>query len=89
MDQAMASFMAGPEFCSLSQEKQRYLREMVELMDGRSINEKVQIMMSYGFKMQNNGLALSQNEAAMLMKVLQESLTPEEKARFEQFTKML
>jgi Spy/CpxP family protein refolding chaperone len=89
MDQNLIEFFKGPEFQSLPKIKQQYLKEMIELMADRPINEKIQIMMSYGFKMQNNGLALSQEEASMLMKVLQANLTPEERARFEQFSKMI
>lgn len=89
MDQSMKEFLKGPEFLSLPEEKQKYLREMMELMDGRSMNEKVQILLSYGFRMQNSGLTLSKEESSMLMRVLQENLTPEERARFDQISQML
>ncbi len=89
MDQTMAEFLSGPEFRSLAPEKQRILREMVQLLEGRSLNEKVQIVLSYGFRMQNQGLALTGAESRMLMQVLQEGLTPEERERFEQISRMM
>ena len=89
MDHSMIEFLNGPEFLSLSSEKQKFLREMVVLMDGRPMNEKVQILLSYGFRMQNQGLTLSREESAMLMRVLQENLTPEERQRFDQISRML
>ena len=78
MDQTMMEFLSGPEFRALAPAKQRILREMLQMLEGRSLNEKVQVMLSYGFRMQNQGLALTGEESKMLMKVLQEGLTPEE-----------
>lgn len=89
MEKEMAGFLNGPEFMSLAPAKQKILREMVEMMEGRSLNEKVQIVLSYGFRMQNQGLGLTSEESQMLMKVLQEGLTPEERARFEQISRMM
>lgn len=89
MDQSMTEFLNGREFRSLPQEKQQFLREMLQMMDGRPVNEKVQILISYGFRMQNQGLTLSREEAAALMTVLQKNLSPEEKARLDQIGRML
>lgn len=85
----MVEFLNGPEFMSLPPAKQAHLREMMTLMDGRPMNEKVQILLSYGFRMQNQGLVLDEKESAMLMRVLKENLTPEEKAKFEQISRMM
>ncbi len=89
MDQTMAEFLKGPEFRSLAPAKQRILKEMVQMLEGRSLNEKVQIVLSYGFRMQNQGLALTGTESRMLMQVLQEGLTPEERERLDQISRML
>ena len=89
MDQALVDFLNGPEFLSLAPAKQRILQEMVQMMEGRSLNEKVQIVLSYGFRMQNQGLALTAGESSMLMQVLQQGLTPEERERFEQISRMM
>ena len=88
MDQAMVDFLNGPEFLSLAPAKQKFLREMVTMMEGRQLNEKVQIILSYGFRMQNQGLTLTAQESSMLMNVLQQGLSQEEKARFEQIARM-
>ena len=88
MDQTMVEFLNGPEFRTLAPAKQRMLRDMVQMLEGRSLNEKVQIVLSYGFRMQNQGLALTGEESRMLMQVLQEGLTPEEKTRFDQISRM-
>ena len=88
MDQTMVEFLNGPEFRALAPAKQRMLRDMVQMLEGRSLNEKVQIVLSYGFRMQNQGLALTGEESRMLMQVLQEGLTPEEKTRFDQISRM-
>ena len=69
-------------------EKFRLLREMVEMLEGRNLNEKVQVVLSYGFRMQNQGLALTGKESRMLMQVLQEGLTPEERQRLDQISRM-
>lgn len=89
MEQAMVDFLNGPEFLSLAPEKQAFLREMVMLLEGRTLNEKVQIVLSYGFRMQNQGLTLTAAESAMLMNVLQQDLSPEERQRFEQISRMM
>ena len=89
MDPLMIEFMNGPEFRALAPAKQRMLREMVQMLEGRSLNEKVQVVMSYGFRMQNQGLSLTNEESKMLMKVLQGGLTPEEKERLDQIARML
>ena len=89
MHQSIAEFLSGPEFRSLAPAKQRMLREMVQMLEGRSLNEKVQIVLSYGFRMQNQGLALSGTESRMLMQVLQEGLTPAEKERLDQVSRFL
>ena len=89
MDQTMMEFLSGPEFRALAPAKQRILREMLQMLEGRSLNEKVQVMLSYGFRMQNQGLALTGEESKMLMKVLQEGLTPEERSRLDQISRML
>lgn len=88
MDQTMIEFLNGSEFRALAPAKQRMLREMVQMLEGRGLNEKVQIVLSYGFRMQNQGLALTGDESKMLMRVLQEGLTPEEKARVDQISRM-
>ena len=46
MDQTMREFLSGPEFLALAPEKQAMLREMVEMLEGRSLNEKVQVVLS-------------------------------------------
>ena len=79
MDQKMLEFLNGPEFRGLAPAKQRFLREMLQMLEGRSLNEKVQVVLSYGFRMQNQGLALSGEESRMLMQVLQEGLPPQER----------
>ena len=89
MDKVITEFLKGAEFLSLPPAKQRYLREMISMMEGRAMNEKVQILLSYGFKMQNEGMQLSREESAMLIQVLQAHLTPEEKKQFEQISRLL
>ena len=88
MDQTMIEFLSGQEFRALAPAKQRLLREMVEMLEGRNLNEKVQVVLSYGFRMQNQGLALTGTESRMLMQVLQEGLTPEERQRLDQISRM-
>ncbi len=88
MDQTMIEFLSGQEFRALAPAKQRLLREMVEMLEGRNLNEKVQVVLSYGFRMQNQGLALTGKESRMLMQVLQEGLTPEERQRLDQISRM-
>ena len=88
MDQMMVEFLNGPEFRALAPAKQRFLREMLQMLEGRSLNEKVQVVLSYGFRMQNQGLALSGEESRMLMQVLQEGLTPQERERLDQISRM-
>ena len=88
MDQKMLEFLNGPEFRALAPAKQRLLREMLQMLEGRSLNEKVQVVLSYGFRMQNQGLALSGEESRMLMQVLQEGLTPQERERLDQISRM-
>lgn len=88
MDQTMIEFLSGQEFRALAPAKQRMLREMVEMLEGRNLNEKVQVVLSYGFRMQNQGLALTGKESRMLMQVLQEGLTPEERQRLDQISSM-
>lgn len=89
MDQKMLEFLNGSEFRALSPAKQRMLKEMLQMLEGRSLNEKVQVVLSYGFRMQNQGLALSGEESRMLMQVLQEGLTPAEKERLDQVSRFL
>ena len=69
--------------------KARYLQEMLRIMDGRSMNEKIQILLSYGFKMKNNGLSFTSTEVSMLMPVLEKNLSPEERARLKQIAGFL
>ena len=88
MDQTVMEFLNGPEFRALAPAKQRMLRDMMQMLEGRSLNEKVQVVLSYGFRMQNQGLALTGDESRMLMQVLQEGLTPEERERFDQISRM-
>lgn len=88
MDQMTVEFLNGPEFRALAPAKQRLLREMLQMLEGRSLNEKVQVVLSYGFRMQNQGLALSGEESRMLMQVLQEGLTPQERERLDQISRM-
>ena len=88
MDQKMLEFLNGPEFRALAPAKQRLLREMLQMLEGRSLNEKVQVVLSYGFRMQNQGLALTGEESRMLMQVLQEGLTPQERERLDQISRM-
>ena len=89
MDQTMMEFLNGVEFRTLPPAKQRILHEMVQMLEGRNLNEKVQIVMSYGFRMQNQGLALTGKESKMLMRVLQEGLSPEERTRLDQISRMM
>lgn len=88
MDQKVLEFLNGPEFRALSPAKQRMLKEMLQMLEGRSLNEKVQVVLSYGFRMQNQGLALTGEESRMLMQVLQEGLTPQERERLDQISRM-
>lgn len=88
MDQKTLEILNRPEFRALAPAKQNMLREMVEMLEGRSLNEKVQVVLSYGFRMQNQGLALTGEESRMLMEVLQEGLTTEERQRLDQISRM-
>lgn len=89
MDASIKAIFEGQEFQSLPQVKQQYLREMIETMEGRSLQERVQILLSYGFRMQNEGQALTRQESDMLMQVLQQNLSPEEKDRVSKLMQML
>lgn len=79
----------SPEFQKLPAPKARYLKEMIQMMENRPLQEKIQILLSYGFKMKNSGLSLSSAEAAMLMPVLEKNLSPEERAQLKQITAFL
>ncbi|MFQ9800467.1 MAG: hypothetical protein ACLR23_17890 [Clostridia bacterium] len=44
------------------------------MMENKSTNEKMQIMISYGFRMKNNGLTLTSEESSLLLNALQQNL---------------
>lgn len=89
MNQETQDLFATPEFQRLPAAKAQYLKEMILTMEGRSMNEKIQILLSYGFKMKNSGLTLSSAETSMIMPVLEKNLTPEERAQIKQITRFL
>ncbi len=89
MSPEMQEIFNSPEFRRLPPAKARYLQEMLRVMDGRSMFEKIQILLSYGFKMKNNGLSFTSAEVSMLMPVLEKNLSPEERARLKQIAGFL
>ena len=89
MSPEMQEIFNSPEVRRLPPAKARYLQEMHRVMDGRSMNEKIQILLSYGFKMKNNGLSFTSAEVSMLMPVLEKNLSPEERARLKQIAGFL
>lgn len=89
MPQNIDTLFDTPEFRQLPDAKAAYLKEMLRRMDGRTVQEKIQVLLSYGFKMKNNGLTLSSAETSLLMPMLEKNLSPEEREQLKQITRFL
>ena len=53
MSSELNSFYESTAFRRLAPAKAKLIREMVDMMENKSTNEKMQIMISYGFRMKN------------------------------------
>lgn len=74
----------NPAFSSLSQEKRKMITEMLDLMENRTPDQKLQILMAYGIKMRDEGLLLSMSESKALMEVLKSDMSKKDKQSVDQ-----
>ena len=85
----MNDFFNTPEFRNLSPLKADFLREMISTMEATSDSSaKLQVLIAYSFKMKNAGLALSANESDMLIRAMQNNMTPEERSKVQSMLTM-
>ena len=88
MNNELNAFYESPAFRRLAPAKAKLIREMVDMMDNKSTNEKMQIMISYGFRMKNNGLNLTSEESSLLLNALQQNLSPQERQKMQTLLQM-
>ena len=88
MSSELNSFYESAAFRKLAPAKAKLIREMVDMMENKSTNEKMQIMISYGFRMKNNGLSLSSEESSLLLNALQQNLSPQERQKMQTLLQM-
>ena len=88
MSSELNSFYESTAFSRLAPAKATLIREMVDMMENKSTNEKMQIMISYGFRMKNNGLTLTSEESSLLLNALQQNLSPQERQKMQTLLQM-
>ena len=88
MSSELNAFYESPAFRKLAPAKAKLIREMVDMMDNKSTNEKMQVMISYGFRMKNNGLSLTSEETSLLLNALQQNLSPQERQKMQTLLQM-
>ena len=88
MSSELNSLYESTAFRRLAPAKAKLIREMVDMMENKSTNEKMQIMISYGFRMKNNGLTLTSEESSLLLNALQQNLSPQERQKMQTLLQM-
>ena len=88
MSSELNSFYESTAIRRLAPAKAKLIREMVDMMENKSTNEKMQIMISYGFRMKNNGLTLTSEESSLLLNALQQNLSPQERQKMQTLLQM-
>ena len=88
MSSELNAFYESPAFRKLAPAKAKLIREMVDMMENKSTNEKMQVMISYGFRMKNNGLSLTSEETSLLLNALQQNLSPQERQKMQTLLQM-
>ncbi|WP_105614220.1 hypothetical protein [Vallitalea okinawensis] len=83
------SLLSSEAFTNIHPKKKELIIEMLELMETRSSEQKLQILLAYGMKMQSEGLQLTTHESKALMDVLKTNMNPQEKSRVDMMINMM
>lgn len=76
-------------FRNIDPQKKEMLLEMLELMENKSSEQKLQIMLAYGMSMQTKGLQLTMQESQALMDALKENLSQQEQQKLDMMINMM
>lgn len=89
MKDKYSSMLNQDAFNNIHPRKKELILEMLELMENKSSEQKLQIMLAYGMRMQNEGLQLTTNESQALMESLKNNLTTNETDKLDMMIKMM
>lgn len=76
-------------FRNIDPRKLKLLIEMFNQMNNTTVEQKMQTLFTYGYKMKQMGLQFTPQETKVIMNSLKENLTPAEKTKIETMEKIM
>lgn len=89
MNKKYEQLLEKDAFRNIDPKKREMITEMLELMEGKSSEQKLQIMLAYGMSMQNKGLQLTMQESQLIMDALKENLSQQEQQKLDMMMNMM
>ena len=76
------NFYEDPRFCRLDQRKQKILSEIAEKSSRYSMEELLPQILQINQELNRRNMNFTKEESALLMDIIEESLSPAEKQKF-------
>lgn len=76
-------------FKNVDPKKLKVLEEMFTEMGTKPIEQKMQILLTYGMKMKQMGLQFTSEESKVIMDSMKENLSPQERNKVDMMIKMM
>lgn len=83
------NWMNDPRVKKIAPEKLALLKEFIDKHNGRSPEDLIPEIISLNSKMQASGLTFEKEEMSLILGILQEGMSPEEKSRIDMLMQML
>lgn len=76
-------------FKNIDPKKLKIMVDMLNEMNGKSMEQKVQVLFSYGVKMKDKGLQFTKQESEIIISSMKNNLTSAEKTKLDMVIKMM
>lgn len=76
-------------FKNIDPKKLKIMVDMLNEMNGKSMEQKVQVLFSYGVKMKDKGLQFTKQESEIIINSMKNNLTSAEKTKLDMVIKMM
>ncbi len=81
--------MYNPQFQNINPEKMRFLAELFNEMNGKDMDQKIQLLMSFGIRMKQANLQFTQQESQVIIEFMKQNLNPAERSKLDMLQQMM
>lgn len=85
----MEDLKKNPAFRRMDVQKQQMVEQLVQSLQGKSLNEALPVVMGWNKQMEQKGLSFTAEENALLTAILSSQMTPAQQKQYELLKKMM